>query len=110
MFTEVLRTQEDAEPDVKKKSTNELKRDTALVKLFRSAIESASDDSGWARLSTVGSNIAKQSPEFDPRNYGYNKLGELVTVIRLFDIEEKVSSDGHSKIIYLRDRRKKLEQ
>jgi hypothetical protein len=55
----------------------------------------------------VGSNIAKQAPEFDPRNYGYAKLGELAAATRLFDIDERVQSDGHSKSIYIRDKRKK---
>ena len=107
IFTEVLRMKEDAEPDVKRKSINELKGDTKLVKLFRSAIEAASDDSGWAQLGAVGSNIAKQSPEFDPRNYGYKKLGELVIATKLFEINERLFRDGHRKAIYVRDKRKK---
>lgn len=107
IFTELLGAQEDAEPVVKKQSANELKRNTKLVGLFRNAIEAASDDSGWAQLGAVGSNIAKQAPEFDPRNYGYKKLGELAASIRLFEIDERVQSDGHSRAIYIRDRRKK---
>jgi hypothetical protein len=55
----------------------------------------------------VGSNIAKQAPEFDPRNYGYGKLGELASATKLFEIDERVQSDGHSKSIYIRDKRKK---
>jgi len=110
IFTEVLRSQEDAELAVKKKTANELKRDTKLVTLFRSAIEAASDDTGWAHLGAMGSNIAKQAPEFDPRNYGYKKLGELAAAIKLFDIDERVQSDGQSRAIYIRDKRKKAEK
>jgi uncharacterized LabA/DUF88 family protein len=110
IFTEVLRTQEDTEPSVKRKRTIELKGDTKLVNLFRTAIEAASDDSGWAHLGTVGSNIAKQAPEFDPRNYGYKKFGELAAAMKLFEIDERVLSDGHSKVVYLRDKRKKVEK
>lgn len=107
IYTEVLRMKEDEDTAVKPHRTNELKRDTKLVSLFRSAIEAASDDGGWAQLGTVGSNIAKQSPEFDPRNYGYKKFGELAAAIKLFDIDERVLGDGHSKVIYIRDKRKK---
>jgi len=110
IFTEVLSSQENAEPAVKKKSAIELKRDTKLVTLFRTAIEAASDDTGWAHLGAVGSNIAKQAPEFDPRNYGYKKLGELATIIKLFDVDERVQSDGQSRAIYIRDKRKKNEK
>ncbi len=107
IFTEVLRLKENAEPAVKQKTANELKRDTKLVALLRSALEAASDESGWAQLGTVGSNIAKQAPEFDPRNYGFSKLGELAVAIGLFNIDERVQSDGHSRSIYISDKRKK---
>ncbi len=107
IFTEVLRSDESTEPPVKKMSTNKLKGDTKLVMLFRNAIDAASDDSGWALLAVVGKNIAKQAPEFDPRNYGYKKLGELAAATRLFDIDERLQKDGKSKVMYIRDKRKK---
>ncbi|MFW6147691.1 MAG: NYN domain-containing protein [Thermodesulfobacteriota bacterium] len=107
IFTEVLRYQEVAEPGVKPKTSNELKRDAKLVALLRNALEAASDESGWAHLGAVGSNIAKQAPEFDPRNYGFRKLGELAEAIKLFDVDERVQSDGHSRSIYIRDKRNK---
>ena len=110
IFTEVLRFQENAEPAVKPKTSNELKRDAKLVALLRNALEAASDESGWAHLGAVGSNIAKQAPEFDPRNYGFSKLGELAAAIKLFDVDERVQSDGHSRSIYIRDKRKKPKQ
>jgi uncharacterized LabA/DUF88 family protein len=110
IFTEVLRVEEDAGSAVKPKTANELKRDTKLVALLRSAVEAASDESGWAHLGAVGSNIAKQASEFDPRNYGFTKLGELAIAINLFDVDERVQRDGHSKTIYIRDKRKKPKE
>ena len=47
----------------------------------------------------------KQSPEFDPRNYGYRKLGELVAATKLFDIEERQVGDSNSKALYVRDKK-----
>ena len=88
-------------------TTKTLKGDTKLVNLMRRSIESASDESGWALLSSVGTNIARQSPEFDPRNYGYTKLGELVKAMDLFDIEKRNNQGNQSTVIYIRDRRKK---
>ena len=107
IFTEVLRFQEDVGSSGRPRPANELKKDTKLVTLLRTALEAASDDSGWAHLGAVGSNIAKQAPEFDPRNYGYSKLGELAAATKLFDIDQRVQSDGHSRSIYIRDKRKK---
>jgi uncharacterized LabA/DUF88 family protein len=108
IYTEVLRGEEsaDEESSFHRMSTNELKQDTKLVNLTRNAVEASSDESGWAHLGQVGSYIAKQSPEFDPRNYGYRKLGELVEAIQLFEIEERSTGQGQSKAIYVKDKRK----
>jgi uncharacterized LabA/DUF88 family protein len=96
IFTEVLRSKDDYSEKIKRKTTSELKKDTKLVNLLRNAVEAS-----------VGSNIAKQAPEFDPRNYGYKKLGELASATKLFQIEERAVGDGPSKAIYLKDKRKK---
>ena len=108
IYTEVLRSEEkkDDEDSFKQMSTNELKQDTKLVNLMRNAIEASSDESGWAHLGQVGSHIAKQSPQFDPRNYGYRKLGQLVDAIKLFKIEERSTGQGHAAAIYIKDKRK----
>jgi uncharacterized LabA/DUF88 family protein len=107
IYTEVLRTKLDESEAIAKKSSSELKQDTKLVSLLRNAVEASSDESGWAHLAPVGSNIAKQSPEFDPRNYGYGKLGELVAATKLFEIDERQVGATHSKTLYVRDKRKK---
>jgi hypothetical protein len=110
IFTEVLRFKDDDDEEteqIHRKTHTDLKRDTKLVSLLRNAVEASSDDSGWAHLAAVGSNIAKQSPEFDPRNYGYKKLGGLVAATKLFQVEERAVGDGPSKAIYLKDPRKK---
>ena len=107
IYTEVLTSKEDDTLSIKRKSTNALKQDTKLVNLLRNAVEASSDDSGWAHLAPMGSTIAKQAPEFDPRNYGYKKLGELVAATKLFQIEERTVGDGPSKAVYLKDKRKK---
>lgn len=105
IYTEVLRAKVDANQAIAKKSSKELKQDQKLVSLLRNAVEASSDDSGWAYLGPVGSNIAKQSPDFDPRNYGYGKLGELVSATQLFEIEKRKIGDTNSKAVLLRDKR-----
>lgn len=108
IYTEVLRSEDekDETTSIDRMSSRELKQDTKLVKLIRNAIEASSDESGWAHLGQVGSYIAKQSPEFDPRNYGYRKLGELVEAVKLFQIEERSTGHGHAAAIYVKDKRK----
>jgi uncharacterized LabA/DUF88 family protein len=107
IYTEVLGSKTDETEAVTRKSSSELKQDTKLVSLLRNAVEASSDDSGWAHLAPVDSTIAKQSPEFDPRNYGYRKLGELVSATGLFEMEERQTGTTESKILYVRDKRRK---
>jgi uncharacterized LabA/DUF88 family protein len=107
IYTEVLRGKMDENEAISKIPSNELKQDSKLVALLRNAVEASSDDDGWANLGPVGSNIAKQSPDFDPRNYGYGKLGDLVKAAKLFEIEERSIGAGNSKILYLRKKVKK---
>ena len=106
IFTEILRKDEPAVSS-QKKSTKELKGDTRLVNLLRNAVEDSADEDGWAYLANVGQNIANRAPEFDPRNYGYKKLIELIGAVQLFDKDERVSSSSQDKLIYIRDKRKK---
>ncbi|MEX0994271.1 MAG: NYN domain-containing protein, partial [Balneolaceae bacterium] len=106
IYTEVLQKEKDEETTQKSLTSRQLKQDTKLVNLVRHAIDAASDESGWAHLAPVGSYIAKQSPEFDPRNYGYRKLGELIEAMKLFEIEERPVGQGQSKAIYIKDTRK----
>ncbi|GAA0716565.1 NYN domain-containing protein [Dokdonella soli] len=106
IYTEILVDKEDEDETVAPRSSAQLKQDTRLVALLRNAVEASSDDSGWANLGPVGSNIAKQAPEFDPRNYGYRKLGELVVASGLFEIEKRKLGDGTTTATYLRSRRR----
>lgn len=107
VYTEVLHAKTNENEVIVKKTTNELKQDAKLVNMLRNAVEASSDESGWARLGPVGSNLAQQSSEFDPRNYGYSKLGELVKASNLFEVEEKVVGSTNSKALFVRDKRYK---
>jgi len=89
IYTEVFSTSSTTEQSVKKKPVKELRQDTKLLNLLKSAIEAASDENGWANLGPVGSNIIKQAPDFDPRNYGYTKLSDLVTAMDYFKTERR---------------------
>ncbi|MEM7359186.1 MAG: NYN domain-containing protein [Pseudomonadota bacterium] len=106
IYTEVLRaTSGDETAELVKKTTNELKQDAKLVGALRKAVDASSDESDWAQLGPVGSHIANQLSNFDPRNYGYVKLGELVKATKLFDIEERPIGNGRSRALYVRHRK-----
>lgn len=75
----------------KKYTEQELKQDTTLMNLIRQAIEVIADETGMADLSGLGNYISKQSPDFDSRNYGYERLSLLIEAMHYFDI----SKAGH---------------
>lgn len=77
-----------------KTSAKELRSDTKLVALLRDGIASSADDSGWAYLGGVGSTIQKRSPDFDPRNWGYAKLGDLIKAVGLFEVRGVKAANG----------------
>lgn len=75
--------------------------------LFRKAIKANSKDDGWANLSGIGSYILRVQPDFDQRDYGYDKLGDLVKAKpHLFDIEEREVPNSFSKQIWVRMHKK----
>ena len=79
-------------------TTNDLRGDTKLMNLLRLAIAAESDDDGWAQLGRVGWNIRRQSPDFDSRNWGYAKLGELVMAVGLFEVKRIEVANGGSTL------------
>ncbi|MBF6172298.1 NYN domain-containing protein [Nocardia blacklockiae] len=104
IYTENLTdTAEEAPAKPHRTAANQLKGDSKLMNLLRNAVDAASDDSGWAMLSGVGSIINKQRPDFDPRTYGYRKLGDLFTATTLFDLEGRSPGEGKPEITYVRD-------
>ena len=83
-----------------------LKGDAALVTRLRNAVDAASDDDGWAALAQVGHLIIKQSPDFDPRTYGYTKLSDLIAATTLFETDRRHPGTGKTATVYVRDKRR----
>jgi uncharacterized LabA/DUF88 family protein len=106
VYLDLLSAKTEEKQAIQKKTSSQLSQDTRLINLIRNAIDASSDDSGWANLGPVGSNIAKHSADFDPRTYGFDKLGELVAAIKLFDIEERQVGTTNSKQLYVKNRQK----
>ena len=106
IYTENLAVEEKEVTDKSKKSTkkdkNELRKDTALVKLLRTAVEQSSEDDGWAHMSHVAHYISNNS-SFSSINYGYKKLGDLIRASELFEVQMR----NNGTVMYIRDIRNK---
>jgi uncharacterized LabA/DUF88 family protein len=85
-------------------TATQLKGDTALVSLLRNAVEGASDEDGWAPLSSVGNIVTNQRPDFDSRSYGYGKLSDLIKATTLFELERHSPGDGKQALMYAREK------
>lgn len=67
--------------------SQKIKSHKKLAKLLKDAYEAVDDEDGWANLAPLGSQLTKLSPSFDPRNYGYKKLGDLIQATDLFEVK-----------------------
>jgi hypothetical protein len=69
-------------------SSKELRKTEPLKPMLMASIGATARDDGWAALSAVGSMLVKNSPSFDPRNYNFQKLGELVRKQKYLEVKE----------------------
>ena len=84
-----------------KKDKKAIRANTSLVHLLRTAAEQTAEDDGWTHLSRVGSYISNNNSSFSSINYGYKKLGDLIKVSELFDIEMR----NNGTAMYIKDGR-----
>jgi len=111
VYTEILKdNHEDAEEDDPKaapKPRKEFKVDRKLLKLLRETVDDIAEESGWAYLGAVGHKINNRSADFDPRNYGFKKLGDMFRAIPQFETEERPQAGGTGRQVYIRWNRKR---
>lgn len=108
IYIEILRSKSDeGEFDISKEKTarkNEVEKITpAVIKLISTTISDLADEDGWAFLGDVGNLLQKKQPNFDPRNYGFQKLTPLINSINKFEITE--NQKGRFKLIYVRNKK-----
>ena len=80
------------------------------IKLISATISDLADDGGWAFLGDVGSLLQKKQPNFDSRNYGYQKLTPLIKSIKNFEIDERDSQNGRIKLVYVRIKKRRFSK
>ena len=66
---------------------------------IESAVDDASGDDGWATLGMVGHVLVKRMPDFDPRNFGYKKLSDLVADVAGIEIRRDETPNGPSIMV-----------
>jgi uncharacterized LabA/DUF88 family protein len=75
-----------------------------LINLIAATVGDLADDEGWAFMGDVGNLLQKKQPNFDARNYGYQKLTPLISAIERFEVEQRENQKGKFKLIFVRDK------
>jgi uncharacterized protein (TIGR00288 family) len=109
IYIEILKNQADESESESPKSKSSQKENVdkitpKVIKLIASTISDIADEDGWAFLGDVGNLLQKKQPNFDSRNYGFQKLTPLIKSIKKFEIEQRESPKGRFKLIYVRNR------
>jgi len=68
------------------------------------SVNDLADENGWAFLGDVGNLLLKKQPSFDSRNYGYQKLSQLIQAMDHFEIEPRDTANAHVKHIFIREK------
>ncbi len=106
IYIEILKKQVDKKNDGQKGSekTNVDKITRKEINLIRTTISDLSDDDGWAFLGDVGSLLQKKQPNFDSRNYGFEKLTPLIKSTGDFELEQRENPKSKNKLIFVKNK------
>lgn len=79
------------------------KVDSETISLISTTVNDIADEDGWAFLGDVGNLLIKKKPDFDPRNFGFEKLTPLIKSLKdNFDIDERITERANIKLVYIK--------
>jgi uncharacterized LabA/DUF88 family protein len=70
-------------------SRKSLQPPSAAVPIVKKVIAQIESEDGWVPLGQVGTQLANLTSDFDPRNFGFRKLSDLIRKTSAFDIEHR---------------------
>lgn len=76
----------------------------STIHLIASSINDLADENGWAFLGEVGGLLMKKQPNFDPRNFGFQKLTSLINSLPQFEIDKRETEKKNIKLVYVRNK------
>jgi len=110
IYIEILKnTDKDSDTGTDKGAKNNKKKNVdkitpKVVRLISQTISDLADEDGWAFLGDVGSLLQKKQPNFDSRNFGFQKLTPMIHSIDKFEIESRTNQNSKFKLIYVRNK------
>ena len=113
IYIEIIRNQSNKKEDVNQTNKPEENIDKVtpdVIKLIATTISDLSDEEGWAFLGDVGSLLQKKQPNFDSRNYGFEKLTPLIKSIGNFELDQRENPKSRHKLIYVKNKEKQAKR
>ena len=110
IYLEILKAEEPVpfsdKNKIAKKSQNPKasisKIDNRLIKVLNDSVADLADENGWAFLGDLVNFILKKQPDFDPRNYGFNKMLTLIKSLNRFEVDERKTGNNNIKHVYIK--------
>ena len=104
IYLEILAKEEESQDGKKTNKKENLDKITPkVIRLLRNSVDDPADDDGWAFMGDVGSLLLKKQPNFDARNFGFEKLTLLFKSLNHFEIEQR-DKTGKFKLIYVKNK------
>jgi hypothetical protein len=111
IYIEILKKQKTEEAESKESNDPVVDKITQKeINLISTTISDLSDEDGWAFLGDVGSLLQKKQPNFDARNYGFEKLTPLISSIGKFEIDQREMPNSRHKLIYVKNKTKRTKR
>lgn len=88
-YTENLLPDAPANLDAEDNKAPPLRPPSAATPVIRRVLAQIDTDDGWAPLGAVGTQLANLSSDFDPRNFGFKKLSDLVRKTGAFELDQR---------------------
>lgn len=103
IYIEIINSSEKEKKDTSHDKISKPSR-KEVITIFKNSINDLADEEGWAFLGDVGNLILKKQPDFDPRNYGYQKLTPLIKNLNDFEIDERRTENSNIKHIFIKNK------
>jgi len=110
IYIEILKQTAIPKAHVKRNQNKHIKKNTSVdsatesgfVKLVSDSINDLAEEDGWVYLGALGNLILKKRPDFDPRNFGYKKLIDMIRKIKNIEIDARGTGKNNIMHFYVK--------
>lgn len=89
--------QKELEKKLEKKRQQDLKK---VRNTLNTIFDKYSDDDNWLSSGRLGDQLSKRMPEFDVRNFGFNKFTSFIKSMGTYEWDERKDDNGHKQIYF----------